>query len=332
MTRIRIDDLPVAENLTPEQEALIQGAGLKSFRPGLEKLEGRDVPAVIAPGIDLTGTTLTFQVRGTTARQPYSSYTANAWTNAENQVVAQRVDAGLTGRAVFLDRSQVTKIVYEGTPGHDTFNNYTGIESSFTNLNAQGRDAHNVETISAAPSDITGFQVTSSTFTGGHSLPDSSAVSGVRRGGVELTEAKNVAPPLSWGAHPEALSYAVVTKDISVPGATPTAAKETHIHQAIANIPNTKLSLSSAEALSTGAGQRYEGPNPPDGREHTYVTTVYALKVANLDLRGMNRDQIEAAIQAQSVGQTSISGKFQADVNSTVWDTATNNWKPLPQT
>src|SRR5262249_21647215 len=45
MTRIRIDDLPVAENLTPEQEALIQGAGLKSFRPSLESLEARDMPS-----------------------------------------------------------------------------------------------------------------------------------------------------------------------------------------------------------------------------------------------------------------------------------------------
>src|SRR5262245_47163000 len=39
VTRIRIDDLPVAENLTPEQEELIQGAGLKSFRPSVEALE-----------------------------------------------------------------------------------------------------------------------------------------------------------------------------------------------------------------------------------------------------------------------------------------------------
>src|SRR5262245_47964422 len=61
MTRIRIDDLPVAEELTPEQEALIQGAGLKSFRPSLEAMEVRDVPARIAPGLDLSGTVLTIQ-------------------------------------------------------------------------------------------------------------------------------------------------------------------------------------------------------------------------------------------------------------------------------
>ena len=43
MARIRVDDLPVAEDLTPEQEALIAGAGLRSFRPTLEPLETREV-------------------------------------------------------------------------------------------------------------------------------------------------------------------------------------------------------------------------------------------------------------------------------------------------
>jgi cell wall-associated NlpC family hydrolase len=45
MARIKIEDLPVAENLTPEQEELIQGAGLRSFRPALEGLEDRQMMA-----------------------------------------------------------------------------------------------------------------------------------------------------------------------------------------------------------------------------------------------------------------------------------------------
>src|SRR5262245_55252980 len=43
MARITIKDLPVAENLTPEQEELIQGAGPRSFRPTFEALEGREM-------------------------------------------------------------------------------------------------------------------------------------------------------------------------------------------------------------------------------------------------------------------------------------------------
>src|SRR5262245_10917602 len=43
MASIKIEDLPVTENLTAEQEALIEGAGLRSFRPTVEGLEGRQL-------------------------------------------------------------------------------------------------------------------------------------------------------------------------------------------------------------------------------------------------------------------------------------------------
>jgi hypothetical protein len=49
MARIRIDDLPPAEGLAPEQEERLAGAGLKSFRPTLEGLEAREVPATLDP-------------------------------------------------------------------------------------------------------------------------------------------------------------------------------------------------------------------------------------------------------------------------------------------
>jgi hypothetical protein len=55
MARIKIDDLPAAENLTPEQEELIQGAGPRSFRPTPEglasgRIEERHDP-VLAPAL-----------------------------------------------------------------------------------------------------------------------------------------------------------------------------------------------------------------------------------------------------------------------------------------
>jgi hypothetical protein len=43
MARIKIEDLPVAETLTPEQEELIEGAGLRSFKPTFEALEARQM-------------------------------------------------------------------------------------------------------------------------------------------------------------------------------------------------------------------------------------------------------------------------------------------------
>ena len=64
MAHIRIDNLPAAEGLTSEQEALIQGAGLKPFRPTLEGLETREVmsanlgsPLGVPPPVAQTATT-----------------------------------------------------------------------------------------------------------------------------------------------------------------------------------------------------------------------------------------------------------------------------------
>jgi len=56
VARIKIDDLPPAPELPPELEELIQGAGLKSFKPAIESLEGREMYAAnlagaLAPGL-----------------------------------------------------------------------------------------------------------------------------------------------------------------------------------------------------------------------------------------------------------------------------------------
>jgi Raf kinase inhibitor-like YbhB/YbcL family protein len=184
VSRIRIDELPIAENLTPEQEALIQGAGLKSFRPSIEALEDRFMPAFIGTGIDLTGTTLTIFSSGTprpgTTDSPLTN-SATIWTNSANQVVAQRGNQP----AVFLDRSQVTNIVYQGQAGIDIFRNNTDIPSSFPN-----RDVFDTHTVGANQAPITqdaGFQLTSN-HPGG--LPESSASGRTVVGGQLLTEVR----------------------------------------------------------------------------------------------------------------------------------------------
>jgi Raf kinase inhibitor-like YbhB/YbcL family protein len=146
MTRIRIDDLPVAENLTPEQEELIQGAGLKSFRLSLESLEGREVPALIAPGIDLTDRVMTFS----------QTNSATVWTNKANQVVAQRGNDA----AVFLDKSQVTRIVYQGGVGIDTFRNYSGVPSEFRGENQAEGDVYHQGVANESIPVSQGFQLT----------------------------------------------------------------------------------------------------------------------------------------------------------------------------
>jgi phosphatidylethanolamine-binding protein (PEBP) family uncharacterized protein len=278
------------------------------------------VPAAIATGIDLTGTTLTFK----TDPSHYNSG-ANVWINDADQVVAQRTFRGKVGPAVFLDQSQVKNIVYEGGANKDTFRNNTDIASFFSRQEQQDTYSSGINA-DRPPSTITGFQITSR-FTDGR-LPDSSADPRARRDGKPIG-GKNEAPPLAWTAHPDAQGYAVVVKDISVPGENPSDPKGTHFHQVLYNIPVGTTGLSGALPGDTVEGLKYSGPNPPDGKPHTYVTTVYALKTANLPQlpAGATPEQMEEAIKAQSIGQTSLSGKFSADVRPDVWDTQTNTWK-----
>jgi Raf kinase inhibitor-like YbhB/YbcL family protein len=314
MARIRIDDLPVAENLTPEQEALIIGAGLRSFRPMLEELERREVPAALAYGIDLTDNVLSITgFRSNTLAG--NNHVSSVSMNDAGQVVVQR---GSTSR-VEVNPAEVMKIVYLGDLGRESFTNNTNIQSEFTNMGVG--DKYDVA-----------FNLTTK-FTDGR-LPDSSAVDTVKRGGQlidgqliggKLIGGKNEAPPLAWqGAPADTQSFAVVMKDISVPESI--SPSKTHYHEILYNIPKGTQSL-DFQALpgDTKMGVRYSGPNPPDGKPHTYVYTVYALKTNELKLEGMTPEQMEKAIQEQSIGQTSLAGTFSADVREG-WNTSTNAW------
>jgi len=336
MTRIRIDDLPVAENLTPEQEALIQGAGLKPFRPSLEGLEGREVPALLAPGIDLTDGTLTFQAGQT--RSLNANYGANVWTNDANQVVAQRGTLTNPGATVLLDRSQVTNIVFQGGFGKDTFTNHTDIPSSTRNLNQAEGDTHTSRADSERPPSTT-FTLTSN-YTNGR-LPDTAAVSEAMRNNQNIGGASQ-APPLALQGAPEGTkSFASVTKHVTVPKSQ--IRSGTFIHEVLYNIPEKTNSLTgdrtgttppgggrAALAHGTTVGKQYQGADPPDGQEHHYVTTVYALNTEKLNLPdNATPEQMEAAIQAASIGQTSIVGTFQADKHAD-WNSQTNDYNPSP--
>jgi RTX calcium-binding nonapeptide repeat (4 copies) len=121
MARIRIDDLPVAEDLTPEQEALIQGAGLKSFRPSLEALEDRQL---MAAGITLAAATGVLTIEGSNAAE-------RADVKVVNDVSGSRmVQATLNFRNQRFAATQVKAIVFRGEGGNDTFTNYTAIAST----------------------------------------------------------------------------------------------------------------------------------------------------------------------------------------------------------
>src|SRR5262249_23571780 len=111
MPRIRIDDLPVAEPLTPEQEELIQGAGLKSFRP---TLEAREDGLMMAGDIPITAGVVT--IKGSDARDTAQVRIVNNDTQVEvvHNDHKENYPVG-----------QVTQILFHGEGGNDSFTNHT---------------------------------------------------------------------------------------------------------------------------------------------------------------------------------------------------------------
>jgi hypothetical protein len=76
MSRIVINDLPAAEGLTPGQEELVQGAGLRSFRPRIEALEDRQMMAANL---------------GAALAPPKAPNLGPAFSNAADTLAAQKV-------------------------------------------------------------------------------------------------------------------------------------------------------------------------------------------------------------------------------------------------
>jgi hypothetical protein len=123
MSRIRIDDLPVAEDLPPQQEELIQGAGLKSFRPSIEALEDRQL---MAAGITFAEATGTLRIEA-----------APEGSLASVQQDGNQVKAYLDSDEKSYDATKVLKIEFQGAAGNDQFTNNTAIPST-----AHGGDGH----------------------------------------------------------------------------------------------------------------------------------------------------------------------------------------------
>jgi uncharacterized protein YkwD len=103
MARIHIDDLPPAEALTPEQEELLLGAGLRSFRPMLEGLETREVMSanlgstLVAPPPAQTGPALFSELTRLPAANAQAGDTRVATARAEvlRLVNLERTSRGL---------------------------------------------------------------------------------------------------------------------------------------------------------------------------------------------------------------------------------------------
>lgn len=314
VARIRIDDLPVAEELTPEQEALIQGAGLRSFRPGVEAMETRYVPAPIGPvgmGLDFTAGVLT--VPGKLSSN--DSHNARVEMNAAGQV---QVSSGGNFNTR-LTREMVTRIDYQGGPGIDTFTNYTGIKSEF--LGQRQGDQH-----VSFKLDSTQFDDRSANL-GARAMV---MVDGIAQPTGRLIGA-NQRPALTWqNAPPGTESWAVVIRDLDAPDGP-------FSHWVVYNIPANARGLSSdalpgntLQGLNDSGTLGYFGPNPRVGpRTHRYEITLYALRTRELTpevttgptgATGATEAQLMTAMQNQIIAQTSWVGNYSLPPDQPVID------------
>lgn len=277
VSRIRIDDLPIAEELTPEQEALILGAGLKSFRPSLEVLEERAVPALIspsAPNIDFDRGTVKIDANiGVSAQRNVATVRYVENSNAT------RVQVNYNFQSVEIDADLVQRIVYEGNNTlKDQFTNNTIKPSQFNDL--ETRDTYN-----------TPFETFKMT---GPATLDNDSASGRRMVNGERV-GNNTPPPLSWNAPPpETVRLGLDMTDIDG-----TRGPFTHMRLNI----NSALPRNLEEAMRPGIGtleangedqNEYLGPNPPGREKHRYVFTLTAY-----DARG----NVIAQTQFQSTFQ-----------------------------
>ncbi len=101
---------------------------------------------------------------------------------------------------------------------------------------------------------------------------------------------KNIRPELNWSGAPEGTkSFAITVYDPDAPTGSGVW------HYSLYNIPANVTSLKSNSIPAgsvegnTDAGKPgYFGPCPPKGFKNRYVFTVYALKVADLGIKGQN--------------------------------------------
>lgn len=152
--------------------------------------------------------------------------------------------------------------------------------------------------------------VTSPAFAAGATIPNVHSCNGA---GESI--------PLQWSGAPDGTrSYAVVMRDLSLPG-------DDNYHWVIWDIPAATTSLpqgitkqaqppvpagAKQTAWSFGAQLGYGHMCPPNGTTHDYELTVYAFPVATLPSASdpTSPNQVDAVIQANKTAAGSIVGKY----------------------
>jgi Raf kinase inhibitor-like YbhB/YbcL family protein len=160
-----------------------------------------------------------------------------------------------------------------------------------------------------SPAELTNFEnlpeltVSSPSFAQGETIP------------VEFTcDGENASPPIEWSEGPENTEEFVLIVD------DPDAPQGISTHWILINIPPETTSISSdlvpegSVEVKTSSGEAgYRGPCPPEGEEHEYRFTVYAVDTV-LDVSDdAGRNEVLAALEDHIAAGGQLSGFYQRE-------------------
>jgi Raf kinase inhibitor-like YbhB/YbcL family protein len=128
---------------------------------------------------------------------------------------------------------------------------------------------------------------------------------------------QNISLPLSWGEVPPG------TQSLALSVVDPHPVARNWVHWLVINLPagvtaleegasRKKMPAGAVELKSSFGDLGYGGPQPPKGTgDHPYVVTIYALRVAKLEL-GPNTDltRFNAALEGKVLATAIITGYF----------------------
>ncbi|MGQ9689040.1 MAG: YbhB/YbcL family Raf kinase inhibitor-like protein [Desulfobaccales bacterium] len=153
------------------------------------------------------------------------------------------------------------------------------------------------------------MELTSAAFQDGGKIPQDYVMPGA--GG------KNISLPLKWSGAPAGTqSFALALVD-------PHPVAKNWVHWLVINLPaatsgleagasGSKMPSGAVELHNSWGKPGYGGPQPPPGTgDHPYEVTLYALKVAKLDLKAATKlTEFQKALEGKVLGTAKITGYY----------------------
>jgi Raf kinase inhibitor-like YbhB/YbcL family protein len=149
-------------------------------------------------------------------------------------------------------------------------------------------------------------QLTSASFREGEPIPRQFTCDGEDR-----------SPALGWSEVPvETRSFILICDD-------PDAPRGTWVHWLLYNLPAQAIELQPGvpqkAELPSGARQGtndsgdlgYSGPCPPPGKPHRYFFRLYALDTSLKLATGVNRPELEAAMEGHVLASATVMGTYE---------------------